>query len=58
MTLQREHGGCQIDGIAFNTPALPADCQQVHVAYRLDANEFRGIVSPQLIVEHIEYGPG
>jgi single-stranded-DNA-specific exonuclease len=54
LSLQREHGSCQIDGIAFNTPQLPADCQRVHVAYRLDANEFRGIVSPQLIVEHIE----
>ncbi len=54
MTLQRAHGSCQIDGIAFNTPQLPEECQHVHLAYRLDANEFRGIVSPQLIVEHIE----
>ena len=54
LSLQRERGSCRIDGIAFNTPQLPADCQRVHVAYRLDANEFRGIVSPQLIVEHIE----
>jgi len=54
VTLQRQHGRGQIDGIAFNTPELPADCRRVHVAYRLDANEFRGIVSPQLIVEYIE----
>ena len=54
MTLQPAQGSCQIDAIAFNTPELPADCQQVHMAYRLDANEFRGIVSPQLIVEYIE----
>ena len=54
MTLQPAQGGCQIDAIAFNTAELPADCQHVHMAYRLDANEFRGIVSPQLIVEHIE----
>jgi len=54
MTLQPAQGSCQIDGIAFNTAELPADCQHVHMAYRLDANEFRGIVSPQLIVEHIE----
>jgi single-stranded-DNA-specific exonuclease len=54
MTLQPAQGSCQIDGIAFNTAELPADCQQIHMAYRLDANEFRGIVSPQLIIEYIE----
>ena len=54
MTLQPAQSGCQIDAIAFNTAELPADCQRVHMAYRLDANEFRGIVSPQLIVEYIE----
>lgn len=54
MTLQQVQGGCRIDGIAFNTAPLPADCQRVYMAYRLDANEFRGVISPQLIVEHIE----
>jgi single-stranded-DNA-specific exonuclease len=54
MTLQIKHGHSRIDGIAFNTPQLPPDCRDVHMAYRLDANEFRGIVSPQLIVEYIE----
>ncbi len=54
MTLQSAQGSCQIDAIAFNTAALPDDCQHVHMAYRLDANEFRGIVSPQLIFEYIE----
>jgi len=33
---------------------LPRGSQRVHVAYRLDANEYRGIVSPQLIIEHME----
>ena len=54
MTLQPADGNNQIDGIAFNTTVLPAGCQQVHMAYRLDANEYRGIVSPQLIIEHID----
>jgi single-stranded-DNA-specific exonuclease len=54
MTLTPGKGGGQIDGIAFNTEALPQGRQQVHLAYRLDVNEFRGIVSPQLIVEHME----
>jgi single-stranded-DNA-specific exonuclease len=54
MTLTPERGGRQIDAIAFNTEVLPGGRQQVHLAYRLDVNEFRGIVSPQLIVEHME----
>jgi len=54
LTLQPVQGDTSIDSIAFNMPALPADCQQVHVAYQLDANEFRGRVSAQLIVKHIE----
>jgi single-stranded-DNA-specific exonuclease len=54
MTLQPADGNNQIDGIAFNTTVLPSGCQQVHMAYRLDANEYRGIVSPQLIIEHID----
>jgi len=54
MTLSPERGNGQIDGIAFNTEVLPGGRQQVHIAYRLDVNEFRGNVSPQLIVEHIE----
>ncbi len=54
MILQPADGDRQIDGIAFNTDALPAGCRQVHMAYRLDANEYRGIVSPQLIIEHME----
>jgi len=54
MTLSPEHGGSQIDAIAFNTEVLPRGRQQVHLAYRLDVNEFRGIISPQLIVEYME----
>jgi single-stranded-DNA-specific exonuclease len=58
MTLSPERGSCQIDAIAFNTEVLPGGRQQVHLAYRLDVNEFRGIVSPQLIVEHMEARQG
>jgi len=54
MTLSPERGGSQIDAIAFNTEVLPGGRQQVHLAYRLDVNEFRGIISPQLIVEYME----
>ena len=54
MTLSPAKGNCQIDAIAFNTEVLPRGSQRVHMAYRLDVNEYRGIVSPQLIIEHME----
>jgi single-stranded-DNA-specific exonuclease len=54
MTLSPERGNCQIDGIAFNTEVLPRGSQRVHMAYRLDVNEYRGVVTAQLIVEHME----
>ena len=54
LTLQPVGGKRQIDAIAFNTAALPPGCRHAHLAYRLDVNEFRGLVSPQLMVEHIE----
>lgn len=45
-------GARPIDAIAFNQahPGLRGD---VRLAYRLDVNEYRGIESPQLIVEQI-----
>ena len=54
MTLSPERGNCQIDAIAFNTEVLPGGSQRVHMAYRLDVNEYRGVVTPQLIIEHME----
>ena len=45
--------GC-IDAIVFNTTVLSGSSRRVRMAYRLDVNEYRGMVSPQLIVEHIE----
>jgi single-stranded-DNA-specific exonuclease len=29
-------------------------CTHVHLAYRLDINEFRGLRKVQLVVEHLE----
>ena len=44
----------QIDAIAFNQAEFQTGRgEQIHAAYRLDINEFRGRVSPQLIVEQI-----
>jgi single-stranded-DNA-specific exonuclease len=57
LSLKPVSGRRSIDGIAFNTPALPPDCNTARMAYRLDVNEYRGLVSPQLVIEHIETGP-
>jgi len=56
LTVQPAGGARQIDAIAFNTAELPPGCRQARLAYRLDVNEFRGLVSPQLVIEHIEVG--
>jgi single-stranded-DNA-specific exonuclease len=52
MRLRPVAGGSVIDAIAFNQ-AGPAYRGVVQLAYRLDVNEFRGVESPQLIVEQI-----
>ncbi len=54
LTVKPPQGARRIDAIAFNTAALPAGCRSARLAYRLDVNEYRGLVSPQLVVEHIE----
>ena len=54
LTLKPERGERPIEAIAFNTPELPPDCRHAHLAYRLEVNEFRGLLSPQLVVEHVE----
>jgi single-stranded-DNA-specific exonuclease len=54
LTVKPPRGTGRIDAIAFNTEVLPAGCRSARLAYRLDVNEYRGLVSPQLVVEHIE----
>lgn len=55
LVLRPEGGSTLVDAIAFNQvelhPGLPS---KMRLAYRLDANEFRGNVSLQLRVEHLE----
>lgn len=46
-----------VDAIAFNIDLdewLDHSCQQIHCAYQLDINEFRGNQSLQFIIRHIE----
>jgi single-stranded-DNA-specific exonuclease len=45
-------GNAHIDAIAFNQ-AGSAHRGAVRMAYRLDVNEWRGVESPQLVVEQI-----
>jgi single-stranded-DNA-specific exonuclease len=45
-------GGDVVDAIAFHQ-AGPAYRGVVQLAYRLDVNEYRGVESPQLVVEQI-----
>ncbi len=55
LLLRAADGGTLIDAIAFNQvelhPKLPT---RLRIAYRVDANEFRGNVTLQLRVEHLE----
>ena len=52
MQLRHNDGGEAIDAIAFNTVAddLPS-FEKIHLAYRLNVNEFRNIRNLQLIVD-------
>lgn len=52
MRVQPADGPVVIDAIAFNQAGLPIR-GPVRLAYRLDVNEFRGVETPQLIVEQI-----
>lgn len=51
----RAPGGLAVDAIAFRQgPELAAPGAAVHLAYRLDVNEYQGSRSAQLIVEHLQ----
>jgi single-stranded-DNA-specific exonuclease len=52
----RAENNTQLDAIAFNQEDL-SDLTglRVNLAYRLDANELRGMRNLQLVVEHIEH---
>jgi single-stranded-DNA-specific exonuclease len=52
MRVRPAESGPVMDAIAFNQ-AGPAYRGVVQLAYRLDVNEYRGIESPQLVVEQI-----
>jgi single-stranded-DNA-specific exonuclease len=46
--------GTQMDAIGFNLGEQIGDAAgEVHLAYRLDVNDYRGARAPQLILEHL-----
>jgi single-stranded-DNA-specific exonuclease len=52
MRVRPADGENTIDAIAFNQAGLPLR-GLVRLVYRLDVNEYRGIQSPQLVVEQV-----
>ncbi len=55
LSLRSGASGVLIDAIAFNqADRSELAGKQVRIAYRLDANEFRGLRSLQLVVEYLE----
>ncbi|EHQ51759.1 single-stranded-DNA-specific exonuclease RecJ [Ectothiorhodospira sp. PHS-1] len=55
LRLRHPEGGEAITGIAFNADPddWPEDRDRMHLAYRLDSNEYRGLCSVQMMVEHV-----
>ncbi|NTV70394.1 MAG: single-stranded-DNA-specific exonuclease RecJ [Azonexaceae bacterium] len=52
LKLRLRKGDTRIDAIQFNFSTQPGNCTRV--AYRLAINEYMGVESPQLMVEHLE----
>lgn len=56
LKLRIEGGSRDIDAIAFNALDQPwaAASERIHAVYRLETNEYRGVVSVQLLIEFAE----
>jgi single-stranded-DNA-specific exonuclease len=52
LKLRLRKGGARIDAIQFNFSAQPG--HNARVAFRLAINEYMGVETPQLMVEHLE----
>ncbi len=62
LRLRLKAPGCGqvLEAIAFNTTDAdwPGDVQRLHLAYRLDVNEYAGRITAQLVVQHLQALPG
>lgn len=57
LRVRRSRGKRILDAIAFgyfDKHSAPPEAVLLHLAYRLDVNEYRGVRAPQLLIEHIE----
>jgi single-stranded-DNA-specific exonuclease len=52
LKLQLRKGNTRLEAIQFNNPGPAAE--HIHAAFRLAVNEFRGVASVQLMLEHFE----
>ncbi|MGB9495716.1 MAG: single-stranded-DNA-specific exonuclease RecJ, partial [Azonexus sp.] len=52
LKLRLRKGGARYDAIQFNFGVQPGN--KTRVAYRLEINEYMGVETPQLLVEHLE----
>lgn len=55
-TVRSDNASRPLDAIAFNAveSGVSEDCKRLLFAYRLDVNEYRGLRTAQLVVEHLE----
>ncbi|HCV13285.1 MAG TPA: single-stranded-DNA-specific exonuclease RecJ, partial [Candidatus Accumulibacter sp.] len=54
LKLRLRKGGHSLDAIQFNFAQAPG--RHIRAAYRLAINEYNGVQTPQLMIEHIETG--
>ncbi|MCC6202391.1 MAG: single-stranded-DNA-specific exonuclease RecJ [Gammaproteobacteria bacterium] len=56
LRLRPDGSGASIDAMLFNAPraALASTAERIRGVYRLDINDFRGVESLQLLLDHIE----
>ena len=52
LKLKLKKGNNRFDAIQFNFASQPGS--RAHLAYRLEVNEYMGVQSPQLVVEHLD----
>ena len=56
LKLRLRKGTQILDAIQFNFEQAPG--RHIRAAYRLAINEYNGVETPQLMIEHIETGAG
>ena len=53
LKLRLRKGNSRIDAIQFNFSTAPSG-NRIRAAYRLAINDYNGVQTPQLMIEHIE----